>query len=572
MEAILGAALFGMLATALAGAWLYGEESQVIVGNRARALYSSDEGLEAARNIRDSGWSNLTAGEHGLATTTNQWNLSGTSSSIDIFNQHLSIALVDTKRKTVTSTVTWQQNMLRSGTVDLVTRLTNWRARGGGGGGGMLVFGNGGVATDTIRYRTIDSSGTWSALATTADVDTGSTNKALRAVRIYVNPIRNEKIIISRHYASVGTSQTIYAQVYNGDTSSWGNVNTLSSWSASTYLDVQNFDGFYLQNGDFVAVYSDNSTIPKMKVWNGSTWSAQVSMQNIGGIPNYIVANVRPGTSEAMVVFFDAQRDTNSEYYDGAGYTTADWTLHTEHSATAPVVTKRMVDFAWNGSDTTKGLLVFSNNANDRSTRYKVWIADGSGAGSWTTADNGANQGGSGTRLGVLRALGQPNATNFLDCSQNTIPQVICYRHDTLNIHTNPANQIVAATTDAGIQKAFDFAYELANASYAIVVYSDATSIPKLKLYNLSTNAFDVSAMSIGALTGSLKTVRTISKPFSDDIMILLGDAGNMMYSIVWDGTNHTTYATPAGYNLINHGSLGSAVEDYWYDFAWDLL
>lgn len=128
VEVMLAGAVFALLVTALVGAYLYGEEATMLAGNRARAALLAEEGLEAARNIRDAGFSNLTNGAYGLSTAGNQWSLSGSSDASGIFTRQIVIASVDAERKSVTATVTWQQNPQRTGSVVLVSRFTNWQA------------------------------------------------------------------------------------------------------------------------------------------------------------------------------------------------------------------------------------------------------------------------------------------------------------------------------------------------------------------------------------------------------------------------------------------------------------
>lgn len=134
VEVLLAVSVFSLIVTGLIGGLIYGQESTALAGQRARAAILADEGLEAVRNIRDANFSNLTDGTFGLTTTGNQWNLSGSSDATDIFTRAITISAVDAKRKQVTSTVTWQQNAQRNGTVSVVTYLTNWKASGGGGG------------------------------------------------------------------------------------------------------------------------------------------------------------------------------------------------------------------------------------------------------------------------------------------------------------------------------------------------------------------------------------------------------------------------------------------------------
>lgn len=126
LEVILAISIFILLATALVGGYLYGQEATMLAGNRAQATFLAEEALEAVRNMRDEDFSNLTNGTHGLVISGNQWTLSGSSDTNGIFTRQVEISSIDGDRKEVTSVVTWQQNVQRSGLVSLNTYLTNW--------------------------------------------------------------------------------------------------------------------------------------------------------------------------------------------------------------------------------------------------------------------------------------------------------------------------------------------------------------------------------------------------------------------------------------------------------------
>lgn len=572
VEALLSLAAFALIVTVVSGALVFGVQSTAIAGDRSRASFLMDEGLEAARNIRDSGWGNLAVGTYGLTVSGNIWTLSGSSDSNDIFTRTVTISSVSTNIKQVVSTVTWQQTPQRPGTVSGTTYLSNWQAASGHKGG-MLVYGDGGTTTDAISYRVLASgTSTWGTAASVADIDGGTANRALRVARVFASSTRNEKILVSRHYN--GTNQYIYAQVYNG--TSWGNVQLLSSWAATTFLDVQNFDGTYLNNGDFLIVYSDNTNTPKFRVWNGASWSgASISAQNIGGIPNYIVVKSRTGTNEAMAVFFDQSIDTNSQYFNNSsGYATASWALHTEHATVAPVNTKQMVDFDWSPNSPLIGAMVYSNSGSDRSLEIKIWTANGTGAGAWSAASSTGNQGAGGTRLGAVSVLGRPGANTFIACNNNTVPEVICFESNFTPSWTSPTNQIIAAATDTGIQRTFHFGYEYLSGNPAIAVYSDNTVVPKLKTYNPGTTTWDASATSISTspftLGNPVESVRITEDRATDDLMIILADTVQDLYTVAWDGTNNAVYTTPSGFAFSQHGTNGSADTEYWFYFAWD--
>lgn len=126
VEIVLASSIFALLVTILIGAYLYGQESTTMAGSRARATMLAEEGLEAVRNIRDSSFSNLSDGTHGLSTSGNQWNISGSQDVTDIFTRQIIISSIDSNRKSVTANVTWQQNPQRNGIVSIATRFTNW--------------------------------------------------------------------------------------------------------------------------------------------------------------------------------------------------------------------------------------------------------------------------------------------------------------------------------------------------------------------------------------------------------------------------------------------------------------
>lgn len=126
LEVLLSASVFALIVTALAGVLIYSKETVSLSGKRFQVANLAEEGLEALRNIRDEGFSNLTAGTSGLAQGTT-WSLSGASDTVGIFTRAETITSVSTHRKSVTSNITWTQNLQRTGSVSLETRFTNWR-------------------------------------------------------------------------------------------------------------------------------------------------------------------------------------------------------------------------------------------------------------------------------------------------------------------------------------------------------------------------------------------------------------------------------------------------------------
>lgn len=139
VEVILAGSIFVMMATVLVGAIIYGQESTILSGKRAQAVFLAEEGLEAVRNIRDDDFNDLPDGVYGLQIVGGRWNIAGTSDTVGIFTRQITINTVNNQTKKITSTVTWQQNLPRPGSVSFETYLTYWMTRGQSGN---LVIGS----------------------------------------------------------------------------------------------------------------------------------------------------------------------------------------------------------------------------------------------------------------------------------------------------------------------------------------------------------------------------------------------------------------------------------------------
>lgn len=127
IEVLLTVAIFSMFVVALVGVLSLGEESSSLGGKRSQAVFLSEEGLEAVRNIRDENFTNLVDGSYGLVKIGNQWDLSPLPDVKDIFTRSINISTVDANTKLIISTVDWPQNLQRNGSVVLTTYLTNWK-------------------------------------------------------------------------------------------------------------------------------------------------------------------------------------------------------------------------------------------------------------------------------------------------------------------------------------------------------------------------------------------------------------------------------------------------------------
>lgn len=143
VEVLLSIAVFSMFAVGLVGMYLMGQESSLLVGNRDRALFIAEQGLEAARSIRDQDFSNLVNGTFGLTISGSVWGFVPTSDTLDIYTRSITITDDDAGVKRVTATVDWQQNQQRTGQVVLSTLLSFWQAVVASGNWNVPILGDG---------------------------------------------------------------------------------------------------------------------------------------------------------------------------------------------------------------------------------------------------------------------------------------------------------------------------------------------------------------------------------------------------------------------------------------------
>jgi hypothetical protein len=575
VEVILAASLFMFFSASAIGLVLQGMRSNQLGTEETIATQYNTQALEAVHSIKNQAFSNLTnTSGIGISKTADVWVFSGTNNVFDKYTRSIGITdvfrdvsgnivssggTIDPLTKKIIATTSWNFNAARSNSVVLSTYLSDWRKSFAKGG--MLVYGNGGTTNDAIAYKTFDGT-SWSTAGSLADIDTGSTNKYLRAVKVFSSPLTNEKIVVSRHYN--GSSQFIYAQVFNGTT--WGSVQLLSSWAATTFLDVQQFDGAYINNGNFAVFYGDNTTTPKYRVWTSGAWAGPYNLP-VSGIPNFIVAKTRPNTKEIMVSLFGQNNGTYTYYFNGVDLSVvSNWTM-TTHSTVSPVNTKRIISFDWSPNNPLQGALVYPDSSTDRAITDKIFTANGSGGGSWSSAANSANIGSGTNRLGALSVESRNGANEFISCTKDSTNNIGCFESSNVPAWTTPTNTVIS-TTQTGIQRSYHFGYENSGAG-GLIVYSDNTTIAKAKKYDPSTNTFDASATTVGTLNNTTATVRLIPSTTSDDILVLLSSAVSNLYSVFWNGSTNAFYTT-GGQSFTNQSTNGSASTDFWYDFTWD--
>jgi hypothetical protein len=131
IELIIAIGIFVFVISALSFLILDSYISGRLATEITKADFLAQEGLEAARSIRDNSWSDLTSGNHGLAISGGHWTFQGTSEDISSQlkggTRIITVENIDPNRKKISSIVDWQFYGGRIEEAKLVTYLTNWQ-------------------------------------------------------------------------------------------------------------------------------------------------------------------------------------------------------------------------------------------------------------------------------------------------------------------------------------------------------------------------------------------------------------------------------------------------------------
>jgi type II secretory pathway pseudopilin PulG len=127
IEVMLAVTIFLMFAGVFMTALITSQKANIVTNKRTQASSLAEEGLEAARSIRDRGYEELSVGEHGLDSSGAQWELTAAPDNINGFDRTLTVEEIEAGRKRVESEVQWQQRSNRKSSLMLAVDLCDWK-------------------------------------------------------------------------------------------------------------------------------------------------------------------------------------------------------------------------------------------------------------------------------------------------------------------------------------------------------------------------------------------------------------------------------------------------------------
>ena len=126
VEAMIAIAVFSLIASVCVQAFAVSNALTLRTAEKTKALWLAEEGIEATRSIRDTAFSGLTPGAHGLSAASNSWQFSGTSDVTEKYYRTVTITSLTGDSVMASSSVSWNTKGATS-TVMLASQFTNWR-------------------------------------------------------------------------------------------------------------------------------------------------------------------------------------------------------------------------------------------------------------------------------------------------------------------------------------------------------------------------------------------------------------------------------------------------------------
>jgi type II secretory pathway pseudopilin PulG len=129
LEALVGFALFTMFIAAVGFSLLASYQGVTAASDRTRGVFEAERASEAVRTLRNTSFTYLSNGDHGVQIVNGQWQFTGVSSTNSGYTVRITIASPSPQWKQIDTRVSWNFGKNRSGSVLQTTYLTDWLAQ-----------------------------------------------------------------------------------------------------------------------------------------------------------------------------------------------------------------------------------------------------------------------------------------------------------------------------------------------------------------------------------------------------------------------------------------------------------
>jgi len=382
----------------------------------------------------------------------------------------------------------------------------------------MVAYAEGTVQSP--RYRIWNGS-TWSTEGSAQSV--GGT---IRFVETAASKSRDEYIVATQE-----SGGRVRAQVYDGGTDSFGNLNTIIAAVPGT--TARGFDIAYEQTSGDALVVACNGTEATYSVWNGSSWSSATTITlAVSGNCNWIKLASDPASDEIILVARDIT--TGATDYEALVWNGSSWGNSTTMGSMSEASDEGIaLEYEESGNQAVAAV----SNGNNASFVWKSWNGSAwSGLGTQALSDD-FEEG------RINRDAGTDNMTF---CLTDNLSQITYLRWDG-SANSWGTNAVVEATGNGKPGRPADCIYETTSGrdGYIMIPYSDTTN-GRYQFWNGTTLSGEGSISTIQDST-EVRAIRT----GDGNILSFFYDDVNTQYDFsYWNGTTWSTIETLEGTSI----------------------
>jgi len=592
VEVMLASTIFAMLVTGIIGAIIYGRQSTANAGDRTRANFLAEEGIEAVRNIGAASFANLVDSATPVGNTNVETgadaNVSGTTAykvttgasvsgavlSLSAYiktldntgNRLVQMALyADTAgapgvrlgASTIQTVDTVGWNVFPVSDVTVTANTSYWI---GFSQNGNTIFANTGTG-GSAAYRlttgypapnpfaandpsTTDKPSFYMSVGSTHGLSTATNQWALSGVSdvsdIYTREVAITPIDADRKMV---TSTVTWPQTSGTNQTSISTI--LTNWRTAIVPPVT--------PGPIMMAYSKTTTTPFYRIWNGTAWGAEGSASNVAGNINYVVLKSSRTRNEAIL---GVQTSTGAIYVQVWNGTS--WGAATQ-VGTAGTTATRGFDIAYE-KNSDRAVIAYSPNFLSADFDYRIW--DGSTLSAATTVTAPPTTGYANWIEMKQNPLSSSNEIAFIMLDSNSDVYGMRWTGSTWDTMGTAATWDATASTPA--RKGVDVEYEQTSGR-AMFMWGDATSTDNYyRIWN-GTSLTAATLLDIATMGGQANWIQLAARPESNEIMMGVQDAGADLNTRKWSGTAwDTTTQHP------EHSAATENIASRNFDIVWE--
>ena len=264
---------------------------------------------------------------------------------------------------------------------------------------------------------------------------------------------------------------------------------------------------------------SGTPTIPRYRTWDGSSWSAELSANDVGGTIEWIVLKACPKRNEYILGTLDANGHVNVQVWQNGVWSSV---LEVTTGIGTTYDAYRGFDIAYEQSS---GDAIIVYNDGTTTPKYRIWN------GTVWSAEASVSVIGTGIPVWIVLAS-NPKSDEIILATVDTNDDIYA------QVWSGSAwgnAQLMETNTESYAYQGVDVAYEYGTGRALVVWSDDADDNPQYRIWDGTSWSAEGLANDVGPST--IRWVKLASDPSSNQILLGTLDGGRDVNVQVWSGS-----------------------------------